>query len=85
MLIIVNRQLHLPAELSLLSALDKNDCVLCCSGGIYSMTAIQQAMPNLSVYALNSDMNARGVTLSPSVSVSDWVTLQSKHQQWITI
>lgn len=85
MLVHVTRLLHIPAELGIFCSLAENDCVVLSSEGVYNLPAIQSALPDLTVFAIDSDIAARGLSAHNSLSMTDWVSMQSKHQQWVTI
>lgn len=85
MLIHVTRLLNIPAELSIFNALCDNDCVVLSSDGVYNLSAIQSALPDLSVFAIDIDIASRGLCTPNVISITDWVSIQSQHQQWITL
>ena len=85
MLIHVTRLLILPAELGIFNALSNSDSVVLSSDGVYNLSALQTALPDLSVFVIDTDIAARGLSTSNVISITDWVSIQSQYQQWITL
>lgn len=87
MIIVVRHHPLTNSAAIIVEGLQSEDIVIAAEDAVYGADNINHNNPNVTVYAVDSDCRARGVTVTGAQLIDDQqlATLSAQHNQWVTL
>lgn len=87
MVVVINQYPLTNDASSVVKGLQNTDILIATSEAVYGANSIARENPHITVYAVNSDCGARGITVDEAILLDDLqlAALSQQHKQWISL